>query len=378
MESIGEKLKAAREARKLSVKEVAKETNITYKYVEALEDEDFDKFPGETYLLGFLRSYAEYLKLDADEIIQSYKGYKIGESATPLEELTRPTRSPYLINFSTFYHKYKNYFYIGEIALGLILIIFVFYSIFSSNVSVSDGSDKLKDIKSSSDGQKLSDIGNYNKLMLNNGVGYAIVAINEGVFFSVDKRDAMFILREIKSKEQVVLEISPGNVTETIEKDKPKLLTIAGCPRKVEFTLKALAGSSANIKVVLGDRVEAEAKEAVEQKEKPVDVSDSKVIARNEKNLAIIFEAEFKQKSFIEVYLDGMLKRRGMIPAGVKERWEASSHIQIRIGNAGGVNVKINNKEYRWGGPGAVANKIITWRKDLTNPNVYHINVKDW
>ncbi len=73
-----------------------------------------------------------------------------------------------------------------------------------------------------------------------------------------------------------------------------------------------------------------------------------------------------------------MMKRRGMIRPGVKERWQATSHVQVRIGNAGGVNIKINGKDYNWGGPGTVANKIITWKKDPRDPNVYHIVVKDW
>ncbi|HRV16376.1 MAG TPA: helix-turn-helix domain-containing protein, partial [Spirochaetota bacterium] len=58
---IGETLRNAREAKRLTLKDVSKDTNIVVKYLEALENEEFDKFPSETYLLGFLRSYAEYL-----------------------------------------------------------------------------------------------------------------------------------------------------------------------------------------------------------------------------------------------------------------------------------------------------------------------------
>jgi len=376
VESIGEKLRNAREAKKLSLKDVARETNIPPRYVEALEDEEFERFPGETYVIGFLRSYVDYLKLDSDEFIQAYKGYKIGESATPIEELTRPTRSPMLINLSTVMGKYKNYLYTGAIALSILIVIIVFSSIYSSNVRISD-SDTLDQIKSEST-KKKSYIGNYTKLMLRNDVGYAIVSKNEGVFFSVDQRDAMFILREIKDRNGVELEISPGNLKETIVKDQPRLVTIKGCPREVEFTLKAVADNSANIKVRLGKRVGGEEVAPVEAGQKKVEAAASRVIARDEKNLNIILEAEFTQKSFIEVYLDGMMKRRGMIRPGVKERWQATSHVQVRIGNAGGVNIKINGKDYNWGGPGTVANKIITWKKDPRDPNVYHIVVKDW
>ena len=57
MESIGDKLKAARNAKKLTIREVVKQTNINPVYLKALEEEEFDKFPSETYLIGFLRSY---------------------------------------------------------------------------------------------------------------------------------------------------------------------------------------------------------------------------------------------------------------------------------------------------------------------------------
>lgn len=377
MESIGEKLRNAREAKKLSLKDVARETNIPPRYVEALEDEEFEKFPGETYVIGFLRSYVDYLKLDSDEFIQAYKGYKIGESATPIEELTRPTRSPMLINLSTLMGKYKNYLYIGAIAFSILIVIIVFSSIYSSNVRISD-SDTLDQIKSESN-KKKSYIGNYTKLILRNDIGYAIISKNEGVFFSVDQRDAMFILRDIKEGNSVDLEISPGNMREKIVKDQPRLVTIKGCPREVEFTLKAVADNSANIKVRLGKRIGGEEAAPVEAGQQKVETAAaSRVIARDEKNLNIVLDAEFTQKSFIEVYLDGMMKRRGMVRSGMKERWQATSHIQVRIGNAGGVNIKINGKDYNWGGPGTVANKIITWKKDPRDPNVYHIVVKDW
>jgi hypothetical protein len=93
---------------KANMKDVSKDTNIVVKYLEALENEEFDKFPSETYLLGFLRSYAEYLRLDADELIQAYKGYKIGESSTPLEELTRPTGLSIFTQLRMYAEQYKN------------------------------------------------------------------------------------------------------------------------------------------------------------------------------------------------------------------------------------------------------------------------------
>jgi len=87
MEAFGTKLTEARVARGLDFDQVSRETNITRRYLEALEKEDFSVFPGEPYLLGFLRNYCDYLGLNSNEIINSYKNLKIQETPIPLKEL---------------------------------------------------------------------------------------------------------------------------------------------------------------------------------------------------------------------------------------------------------------------------------------------------
>lgn len=93
MESIGEKLRKAREEKSLSVDQVARDTNIAKRYIVALEDEAFAEFPGEPYLIGFLRNYSDYLGLDTEEIVGLYKNFKIQEQPVPMEELLEPKRS---------------------------------------------------------------------------------------------------------------------------------------------------------------------------------------------------------------------------------------------------------------------------------------------
>ena len=100
MESIGEKLRATREEKSLSVDQVARDTNIAKRYILALEDEAFSEFPGEPYLIGFLRNYSDYLGLDTEEIVGLYKNFKIQEQPVPMEELLeskRTSRSPLII-----------------------------------------------------------------------------------------------------------------------------------------------------------------------------------------------------------------------------------------------------------------------------------------
>ncbi len=96
METLGEKLKSAREKKGYTFDQVGRDTNIAKKYLEALEAEDFAQFPGEPYLLGFLRNYGEYLGLDTQELGALYRTIKIQEQPIPVEQLLKdPPRFPW-------------------------------------------------------------------------------------------------------------------------------------------------------------------------------------------------------------------------------------------------------------------------------------------
>lgn len=87
MESFGKRLSEAREKKGMDFDQIARETNIARRYLEALEEENFEAFPGEPYLLGFLRNYCEYLGLNSTEMVAYYKNYKIQEAPIPLKDL---------------------------------------------------------------------------------------------------------------------------------------------------------------------------------------------------------------------------------------------------------------------------------------------------
>ena len=61
METIGEHLKRVRKVCGYSLEDVARITKINLRYLEAIENDEFSKLPGETFLHGFLRSYAKFL-----------------------------------------------------------------------------------------------------------------------------------------------------------------------------------------------------------------------------------------------------------------------------------------------------------------------------
>jgi len=380
VESIGDRLKQAREAKKLSIKNVALETNMSPTYIEALELEDFDKFPGETYIIGFLKTYSEYLKLDAEEMVMLYKGYKIGESATPLEELTKPTKSQFVINALAFYERYRNFVFFGGVAFLSLLIIWGVWALNRSDVTF-DESDSVSRIKKNYEESQNSGIKNIKSLQLSNDKGFTLVYKGEAVQFLVENKEVVFLLKEI-GEDKVTVNFLNNDKDIVMEIDKQVPIILNGCPREILLTLKGLTESRAKVMIDLGRDLKAEMNAAANvagNDVKPlIEGDNTKVIAQSNKSLKIVFEVKFIQKSFIEIYLDGNRKQRGFMPAGSVERWEASEYIQMKIGNAGGIKSTINGKEFVFGKPGQVANKIITWKKDVTNPNLYHIDVKDW
>jgi len=72
MESLGETLRQAREARALTLEEVERQTRIRVKFLRALESDDFSVFPSDIHAKGFLRNYAQFLGLNAEALVTQY------------------------------------------------------------------------------------------------------------------------------------------------------------------------------------------------------------------------------------------------------------------------------------------------------------------
>ncbi|HAP44358.1 MAG: hypothetical protein A2087_03845 [Spirochaetes bacterium GWD1_61_31] len=99
MTSIGEQLRHARELRGLSLDQIADDTNIARRFLNALENEDFAVFPGDPYILGFLRNYAEYLALEPETLINAFRGIRLQEQPVPLDALLHDRKRPNLAAF---------------------------------------------------------------------------------------------------------------------------------------------------------------------------------------------------------------------------------------------------------------------------------------
>ncbi|MDW7652448.1 MAG: DUF4115 domain-containing protein [Bacillota bacterium] len=95
MQEIGQELKQAREEKGLTLETISGRTMIAKKYLRALEEGDFNVFPGEVYLKGALRKVAGELDLDAEPLIARYKnaqGEK--EEIVKTKSTSEPTAKP--------------------------------------------------------------------------------------------------------------------------------------------------------------------------------------------------------------------------------------------------------------------------------------------
>jgi len=72
MASFGENLRREREMRGVTLQEISAATKISVRFLQALENEDFEQLPGGIFTRGFIRAYAKYLGLDEEPTLAEY------------------------------------------------------------------------------------------------------------------------------------------------------------------------------------------------------------------------------------------------------------------------------------------------------------------
>ena len=94
MFEIGNSLREARYRQQLELSDVELATKIRGRYLQALEEESFEALPAQTYVKGFLRTYADYLGLDGQLYVDEYNSrYSVGEDEPREPVVARRTSS---------------------------------------------------------------------------------------------------------------------------------------------------------------------------------------------------------------------------------------------------------------------------------------------
>jgi cytoskeletal protein RodZ len=91
-DGVGNKLRDARARRKLSLQEAEDATKIRARYLQAIENEDWDELPGDIYARAFIRTYGALLGLDGERLAEEQR--QLRGSARPGEGLPRVDPRP--------------------------------------------------------------------------------------------------------------------------------------------------------------------------------------------------------------------------------------------------------------------------------------------
>jgi cytoskeletal protein RodZ len=124
--SIGQKLSAARHEQNKKRSTVAEDLNIREIYIEAIETDDYSVIPGKAYISGFIKSYAEYLDLDAEDLLKMLRA-----TQNMQEDYQNMPQQLYKD-----YRRTKNIFLLSFVALLLVIVGFNYYSYVSHQINI--------------------------------------------------------------------------------------------------------------------------------------------------------------------------------------------------------------------------------------------------
>lgn len=88
LDTVGQDLRTARLRRGDDLATVSRALKIRKDHLEALEEDRIDALPGRTYAVGFIRSYADYLGLDAVQCVERFKAEIAGRNDSAIEPIT--------------------------------------------------------------------------------------------------------------------------------------------------------------------------------------------------------------------------------------------------------------------------------------------------
>jgi cytoskeleton protein RodZ len=139
---IGDTLSEARTRRAVDLDEVHAATGIRPRYLEAIEQEDWEALPEEFYARAFIRKYAQYLEVDPDPLVEEYKRQK-GDGAGGASGSTSPfarTRSRRAEALRRRRKRQSVYAWVGAIGLLAAIVVAV---VLLSSTGGEDGGAKL-------------------------------------------------------------------------------------------------------------------------------------------------------------------------------------------------------------------------------------------
>ena len=382
--TVGAYLKKARRAQKYTLHQVSIATKINIRYLRALENNVFSIFPAEVYIIGFIKKYASYLSLDVGHAIKLYKDLILMTSESPVQELIQPPIT--WVDRAVYYSKFA---FLPLIAL-LIWVITYRVSIDSPLVE-----ETLDNQKSSIDSlftatNAMADQ-ETDTLTFKNNTLIALIEVNRGIDFLVKNESFYLVLKSINYRETksqfsiATMELYPGKKLLTIKENQKIDIELESVGSRLQLFLLGATFNNIKLKVVLQKEVTSKNREMKNNNTINVDQipevlplkKNSKPALLKPEHFTIDLAIKILGENYIEFYVDGKQRERGLVAAGTSFRYQANHSIQIRIGDAGAALVTLNGKKVFLGKRGEQVSKIFRKVKDSLEQYKYRIEIKE-
>ncbi|WP_339821749.1 RodZ family helix-turn-helix domain-containing protein [Paenibacillus sp. FSL R7-0216] len=176
MSELGQQLREARLARGLSLDDVQEMTKIRKRYLEAIEMGDYKVLPGSFYVRAFIKTYAETVGLDADELLAEHR-QNVPSSAP------EPTMEPVIQKRRSRQHNDRNSKWLSttlmwSFAVLILIVIYMYFSVWGNNKDEAEG-NKEPDPTPVTQGKTPTN-GNQNGTNAGNGTAGDAVGGNKG------------------------------------------------------------------------------------------------------------------------------------------------------------------------------------------------------
>lgn len=349
LETVGQILQSTREKRKVAISEIALQTNMGRRYLEALEADNYDVFPSQTHILGFIRNYATYLELDPDELIDIYKRTILQESPAPYRELTAPSRS-----------RINPAFVVSVIAILLVvsLVLMIIKGAANRRNTNLDGQDTLSRTNVQSDQGEDSFVKTYKA--------------GEAYTFTFNGTEMRLVFEKVSNKVATVLLM---NTRYDINEGDRKMW---------DFDGNYLSELSVTVRKITGDAIEAAISRKAERMTGTTtnatppptgtnaDTVKGNTLLTSAERVEINLSITAKGFSAVNWVKDRNERAGKMLQAGQKLSILATDALQITASNPFNLTLNLNNKTLEINTTRAVIGLVFKWRHHPED-GLYHL-----
>jgi cytoskeleton protein RodZ len=387
MNQIGPLFRDARTKSGRTVEDASRETKIAKKYLLGIENENFDIFPGETYLIGFLRNYAQFLGLDPDEMVRKYRDYKIQEQPAPIEQLTARPRNT------------RKYFLLALISVIIVATVLYFSlsgrkgeqeiikrrekgeesqkrsreeqtSKINENIIAFEEEEVIKDFKKGDRidfplGEKKYSISIDN---IDENLDFSV----ESIPFSLQTDEYVEIDFDRDGRKDLLVRpnrLGEGMVNLTLKRlYKSDLLAKEMSPLQKDKTTGEVESGPPDVVIVKEDELTS-----------PIPVvpkTGFQIVSSYEKT-AITMSVRGLTTAYLGFTVDNGKKEEKLMKNGDELNITAQETLRLSIANANGIELKINNVPVTLGESGQVVAKVVRWYRDKEKNDLFHLVIDD-